>query len=258
MWKLRMEEAYQLATKTAQASGKRGKEFYDKKIQGAELHPGNRVLIRNLTERGGPGKLRSFWEEKVHVVVKRKHHESPVYEVQPEDGQGRTRVLHRNLLLPCDFLPVETHTPEKKRGKRGCKDKKRTQTPRHTEPESSSDSEEDDWRCIAGWPKEGSLEQHRTSLRPEASEFQPHQPTEAPAPEEDDGMAGPPEALWPLGADEEPAVTDLEDDETATVDPEEEEAVSPPSSPPARQYPSRFRHAPRTLTYNTLGQPTFS
>lgn len=59
-WKLRMEEAYELANKASQASGKRGKELYDKKIQGAELHPGNRVLIRNLSERGGPGKLRPF------------------------------------------------------------------------------------------------------------------------------------------------------------------------------------------------------
>ena len=33
----------------------------------------------------------------------------PVYEVQPVSGNGRTRVLYRNLLLPCSFLPVETH-----------------------------------------------------------------------------------------------------------------------------------------------------
>ena len=73
-----MGEAYQLA---AEATGKRGKGLYDRKIQGVELHPGNRVLIRNLTERGGPGKQRLFWEEKVHVVVKRKRPVSPLYEV---------------------------------------------------------------------------------------------------------------------------------------------------------------------------------
>ena len=32
-----------------------------------------------------------------------------VYEVLPESENGRTRVLHRNLFLPCSFLPVETH-----------------------------------------------------------------------------------------------------------------------------------------------------
>ncbi|KAM9735208.1 uncharacterized protein ACNS7B_014526 [Menidia menidia] len=257
-WKLRMEEAYQLATKTAQASGKRGKELYDRKIQGAELCPGNRVLIRNLTERGGPGKLRSFWEEKVHVVVKRKHPESPVYEVQPEDGHGRSRVLHRNLLLPCDFLPVETQTPGKKRGERRHNVKKRTQTICHTEPEPSSDLEEDDWRGISGWPQEDS--RPRSDLRAEAMEFQPHQPTEASAPEEVDGMAG--QALYPLEADDEQeallTTNDMENLETVTTDPEDDDEVSPPSSPPARQYPSRIRQAPRTFTYDTLGQPTFS
>ena len=74
-------------------------------------------------KEGGPGKLRPSWEEKVHLVVKRKASESQVYEVQPEDGQGCTRVLHRNLLFPCDFLPVESHKPGKIRGERTHKEK---------------------------------------------------------------------------------------------------------------------------------------
>ena len=32
----------------------------------------------------------------------------PVYEVKPESGNGRSKVLHRNMLLPCSYLPVET------------------------------------------------------------------------------------------------------------------------------------------------------
>lgn len=246
-----MEEAYKLANKAAQASGKRGKELYDKKIQGAELSPGNRVLIRNLSERGGPGKLRPFWEQKVHVVVKRKHPDSPVYEVQPEDGQGRTRVLHRNLLLPCDFLPVETQNLEKKRTEKGNKDKLRTKTTGHAEPEPSSD-DEDDWRCIAGWPQEEHREEQRSSLRAEAMEFHPHQPTEAPAPEREE------QTQWPLGVDDDQEVAEPDQVETVMTDPEGEEDVSPPDSPPARPYPSRIRQAPKTFTYDTLGQPTFS
>jgi hypothetical protein len=31
----------------------------------------------------------------------------PVYQLKPESGNGRTRVLHRNLLLPCDYLLSE-------------------------------------------------------------------------------------------------------------------------------------------------------
>ena len=33
--------------------------------------------------------------------------DSPVYRVRPEHGRGKQRVLHRNLLLPCDGLPLD-------------------------------------------------------------------------------------------------------------------------------------------------------
>ena len=64
------------------------------------------MLVRNLSERGGPGKIRAHWEQDVYTVVKRQS-ESPVYIVKKENGQGPERVLHCNLLLQCDFLPVD-------------------------------------------------------------------------------------------------------------------------------------------------------
>ena len=71
-WKAAMTEAYSLAIKNSSKSSSTGKKHYDKKVRFTQLEVGDRVLVRNLSERGGPGKLRSYWEEQVHVVVDQK------------------------------------------------------------------------------------------------------------------------------------------------------------------------------------------
>ncbi len=76
-----------------------------------ELRPAS-TLYQLTTGRSRAGAQpltegRAFWEEEIHVVVARKGDESPVYELRPETGRGRNRVLHRNLLLPCEHLPLE-------------------------------------------------------------------------------------------------------------------------------------------------------
>ena len=63
-------------------------------------------MVKNVGEGGGPRKMRSYWKDQVYVIVGRKIADSPVYEVRPENGSGRARILHRNLILPCDSLPV--------------------------------------------------------------------------------------------------------------------------------------------------------
>ena len=106
-WQSAMKEAYALASKRSELSGQKSKKQCDRKVDSSVLQPGGRVLVRNLSKRGGPGKLRSYWEDTVHQVVERKGEESPVYEVKPENGVGRHRVIHRNLLLPCYDLPYK-------------------------------------------------------------------------------------------------------------------------------------------------------
>ena len=105
-WKGALQEALNIASRNAHAKAESGKLQYDKKVHSTALEPGDRVLVRNLSERGGPGKIQSHWEQDVYIVVKRQRG-SPVYIVKKENGQGTERVLHRNLLLQCDFLPVD-------------------------------------------------------------------------------------------------------------------------------------------------------
>ena len=115
-WRRDMKEAYDLASSHAKKSALLGKQQYDKKVKhDTALCEGDRVLVRNMTECGGPGKLRPYWEQEIYVLTQ-KRKDMPVYEVKPETGIGRSRILHRNMLLPCSYLPAETQlTPSKNR-----------------------------------------------------------------------------------------------------------------------------------------------
>ena len=97
-WKVKMEEAYRIAAEVSEKVGSYNKNVFDQRASAAVLVEGDRVLVRNLREKGGPGKLRAHWENVVYRVEERRGN-SPVYVVKPEKG-GKVRVLHRNHLLP--------------------------------------------------------------------------------------------------------------------------------------------------------------
>lgn len=59
------------------------------------------------------GKLRAYWEDKIHIIVRLLSPGSPVYEVKPERSDGRSRTLHRTLLFPCDYLELNCETRDK-------------------------------------------------------------------------------------------------------------------------------------------------
>ena len=113
-WKVAMQDACDLARQNISKSEDHKKWQYDWKVRFSSLQPGDRVLVRNLSERGGPGNLRPDWEQEVHIIVE-KRGDLPVYEVTPEGWKGKSRILHRNLLLPCDFLQSAPQRTQVKR-----------------------------------------------------------------------------------------------------------------------------------------------
>ena len=107
-WEARMTEAYDIARKNVQKVKDYSEERWKGRLTAAALQPGDKVLVRNKREQGGPGKLRSYWEQDIYIVNKVQP-SGVVYEVQKVQG-GEKRVLHRNMLLPCDLIELDDNT----------------------------------------------------------------------------------------------------------------------------------------------------
>ena len=102
-----LKKAYDLAESSVKRSQADQKDRYDKRIFGAVLELGDRVLLRNVGLQG-THKIADKWSQDVYVVVEQPNSDIPVYEVKPEIGSGRARILHHNLLLPIPCLPLES------------------------------------------------------------------------------------------------------------------------------------------------------
>lgn len=142
VWRGAMREAYQLASAHSKKSAELSAAQNDKKVRHAALCEGDRVLVRNLTERGVPGKLYPYWEQQIYIVTQ-KRNDMPVYEVKPENADGRSRVLPSNLLLSCTYLPVETQVKTTKSTKTSQRGPRRVSKQQHSDGETPGSTDED-------------------------------------------------------------------------------------------------------------------
>ena len=253
-WKAQMQEAYDITTANAKKTADRNKRNYDNKVRSSVLHEGDRVLVRNMTPRGGTGKLRNHWEDAIHEVIRQVGKDMPIYEVRPEQGKGRgSRILHRNLLLPCDNLPLEIQLQPAK-----SKRKTTTQTSKDnrsvTDQEENDESDDEDFGYYYT-----PLNQHVPVMQPVNTDREDvndaeHQPQNMPQQQEAQEIGN--------ALDEE----EISDQEEIQVQEEHvmDERMSAPPSPVSSdngeaaqhyQRPARERRAPRVFTYDQLGQP---
>ena len=97
--KRRLREAYKQAQRAMESSQMRQKSNYDVRARAAILNVGDRVLVKIVTY-DGKHKIADKWEDSPYEVISQPNKNIPVFKVKREDGEGRCRVLHRNLLLP--------------------------------------------------------------------------------------------------------------------------------------------------------------
>lgn len=105
-WQAQMREAYTTALRCSTARKTKDAKRHDaKRPLSLALQVGDRVLVRNKSERGGTGKMRAHWENDICVIVAPVEGNDVIYKVRSEtDKKGKVRILHRNMLLPCSDL----------------------------------------------------------------------------------------------------------------------------------------------------------
>ena len=174
--KLRLQHAFDVARENSSKSAAKNKKRYDKSVCAVPLERGDRVLVKNVNIRG-KHKLADRWEKDVYIIQS-KIPDIPVYVVTRENGEGSTRTLHRNLLLPCGSLVVDLE-PEPAAKPRKIKTRSQSKQNRGNDSASSDQDSDSDTADI----EFGSIppldiryttdKKLVTDLCPDVPEFQP-------------------------------------------------------------------------------------
>ena len=230
-WQDGLREAFDIARANIKKSSAKAEKQYNQATPCSVLLPGDRVLVRKFAERGGPGKLKSHWEETVYIVWKRMADDSPVYEVRPERGEKRIRVMHRNSLLPCDFLGQSGIGQEQIQKDEGAKIPQRQKTV--ASETSTPVPPAQDFVSLS--------DRHASSLNPYAGVFTPRSGSEqTPSAREDEDCSS-------LTCEHGDAEELSSDDDSHTENSDDDQY----------HLPARDRRPPQRLTYDVLGEPEY-
>lgn len=104
-----LQEAIALAEAHTSKEQKHQADVYNRRAKGSRIEIGDRVLLSNKGERG-KRKLADKWESVVYTVVDRDL-QTHIYKVK-NPVTGQLKVVHRNLLLCVNFLPLTCERDE--------------------------------------------------------------------------------------------------------------------------------------------------
>ena len=91
-----MKEATNIASKHVAKTQLNVQTWYSKRVYDEDVRTVVIVIVKNASERGDTGKLKSFREESICKILNKKP-DIPVYEIVPENGHGNTKTVHKNL-----------------------------------------------------------------------------------------------------------------------------------------------------------------
>ncbi|XP_043962816.1 uncharacterized protein LOC122825455 [Gambusia affinis] len=100
-----LQDAMVIAQNHANKEQDRQAGLYNRQIKGKSIGVGDRVLVSNKRERG-KRKTADRWESTVYTVVGM-NPTTYTYQIK-HPTTGQIRVVHRNLLMLVNFLPVDT------------------------------------------------------------------------------------------------------------------------------------------------------
>ena len=147
-WESAMKEAHRIAQQNVDKLCDYNKRHYDGKAKAVEIKVGDLVLVRNMREREGKAKMRSYWEENLFKVTEIKEN-VPVYTITNIGKKKDIRVVHRNKLMLVNELPlnvfgeVDAGKVKQNSRKKKVKEQKSTPTTSITAPESVDDDPDD-------------------------------------------------------------------------------------------------------------------